>query len=188
MSDIKAIDLGPEDEKPEPKWKINLRLWLYDFWPVKKFYRLMTLINRSKRALHWAKFMWTNWDFDAHSIFPLLERKLLRIQNNLERGWAIQDPKDMKALRTAIKLAKRVSDEYHEEQLYKWHEKKWGNYRNDWPLRNSKYSRQGVNSEEQAEAERADLHVLYDRITTWRGRDEKLLFAIIQKYYRVWWD
>jgi len=125
MRNSKAIK--PESLKEdEPSWKLNLKLWWWDLPPIKAYHNLRVTISRLKRVYQWSKFMWTNWDFDALSIYPLLEYKLKRVQFCLLNGHAVQDPKDLKALRIALKLAKRLSIDYHENKLYYRHERKWG--------------------------------------------------------------
>jgi hypothetical protein len=185
------------EEKRTPSWLLKLRLWWYDFAPVRWYHDLGTLYRRLKRAYKWAKnCIWTNWDFDAHSIFPLLEYKLKRIEHCLINGHAVQEDRDMKALRIAIKLAKRVSDSYHEEKLYDRHERKWGAHapwKESWKENEDGTStyvgrRLKVKSDQDKELETADLRSLWKKEEEWRSRDEKLLFAIIQKYYKVWWD
>jgi hypothetical protein len=114
----------------------------------------------------------------------------------LKNGHAVQKELDLKALRIAIKLAKRISDDYHEDKLYDWHERKWGelsSWEDSWkPQENgsSRYigRRKKVKTEADRELEVVDLRKLWEKIEAWRSRDEKLMFAIIQKYYRVWWD
>jgi hypothetical protein len=202
MRDSKALKPGNqfedrEDDKKTPTWLLNLRLWWWDFAPVRWYYDVGTFIRRLKRAYKWTKnCIWTNWDFDAQTIFPLLEYKLKRIEFCLKNGHAVQEERDLKALRISIKLAKRVSDDYHEGKLYEWHERKWGGHtpwRESWEDQgdgSSRYvgRRVKVKTEQDREAEVADLRALWAKNDAWRSRDEKLLFSIIQKYYRVWWD
>jgi hypothetical protein len=139
--------------------------------------------------------MWTNWDFDAQTIFPLLEHKLKRILLCLENGHAHQEPKDLKALKLAIKLAKRVSEDYHESKYYDWHEARWGELKT-WftPVEGKKGYSQWNSTRakivtEQDKAQEREAHIgMWPKIEKWRRRDERLLFAIIQNYYRNWWD
>jgi hypothetical protein len=181
------------EEKDEPTWKLKLRLWWYDFPPVKFVHDVEVFFRRLKRAIKWAQFMWTNWDFDAMTIWPLLERKLQRVQICLENGHAIQEPQHMKALKVALKLLNRLSNNYHETKLYDRHEKKWGEHitwftpaENNCSRWNS--TRANIKNAADKEAELADLRVLWDKEPKWRERDEKRCLAIIQKYHRYWWD
>jgi hypothetical protein len=156
---------------------------------------ISTFFRRSKRLYHWSKFMWTNWDFDSHSIFPLLEYKLKRLEHCLNNGHAIHEPKDLKALRIAIKLCKRISDEYHETKVYSWHERKWGElktwftpYDGDKDLFIMNFARPKANTDQEKAEERADLMKRHEIIEPWLARDTRNLFNIVQKYYRAWWD
>lgn len=192
---MRSKPLKIDFQKDKAYWKYKLSEWWYAFWPVKWYYDLEVLISRSKRLYKWAKFMWTNWDFDALTIYPLLEYKLKRVQHNLINGNAVHEVGDLKALKIALKLAKRLSNDHHENKYHEWHDKKWGKLKtwltpmNDGTgnyLYNS--SRGRAVTIEDKERERQDYLAMWENYGKWRKRDEKLFFAILQKYIPVWWD
>lgn len=189
--------LKPFDDKDnEPIWKLKLKEWWYDLPPVKWYYSLWVTYRRLKRVYRWSKFMWTNWDFDALSIYPLLEYKLKRVQYCLEQGHAIQEDKDMKALRIVIKLANRLANDYHETKLYDRHEAKWGQLHtwftdcNDGTGCSQMHSkRPKAVTEEEQEKELEEFRNLFFALEPkWRGRDEKWFFEILRRHIRNLWD
>jgi len=153
-----------------------------------------TFFHRLKRLYKWNKeCLWTNWDFDAATIFPLLKYKLERVQDDLVRGCALHEPEHLKALRIAIKLSSRVSDDYHETKLYAKHEAKWGEIKTQrFPLEGGgsrvTFTRANADTEDKMRLCGDELLAILERAETWRERDERLLFEIIRKYYRYWWD
>lgn len=195
MFNSKALKPGNPWDRKEPSWRSKLRELWHEFPLVKLWDNTRWIIRRAKRLLHWSKFMWTNWDFDATSIWPLLEYKLKRVQHCLQNGHAIQEPKDMKALRIAIKLAGRISNDYHEERFYARHKAKWGDFKSwftpclDKPGMSEWHSfRSNAVTEQEKEQERSERLEGYRLSELFQARDEKLCLAIIQKYHRVWWD
>lgn len=176
-------------------WKLNLKLWWWDFPPVRFIHSIRVTFRRLKRAYHWASFMWTNWDFDGATIYPLLEHKLKRVEHSLKNGYAEHEDRDMKALRAAIKLARRLSDEYHETKLYAWHERKWGELRvwttpcEDRPeYFKFNSTRPNIKNDTDKENERSDHMDIWAKEHKWRNRDEKWFYDILRIYVRKWWD
>lgn len=151
---------------------------------TKPFYNLETLLRRIIRLYHWSKFMWTNWDFDAHSIYSLLNYKLKRLEYCLINGCAIQEKKDLKALKVAIKLSQRIYDEVHEDRLMEKHYKKWGILIDGiFHSKNKKLMTGEQNI--QYRKEFIQYNTLAQKLT---DNDKKRLFAIITKYDNRWWD
>ena len=79
----------------------------YDF--VHKFITNPIYQIRRLYQWYWAVFHF-DYDFDFHGMFRIIEYKLKRIEHCLYNGHAIQDPKDLKAIKLAIKLAGRLKD------------------------------------------------------------------------------
>lgn len=152
-------------------------------------------IRRAIYVLKWAIFLWDKYDFDSHYIYPVLRRKLELLHECLLNGFAIQESVDMKALKTAVRLAKRLDLDEYEHKVYDRHDKKWG-ASIVWfePVKDRKgYStfhsrRPNANTEEEKKTERAELWAAVEVVDRIRLRDKRNLFAIIAKYDRRWWD
>jgi hypothetical protein len=176
---------------------------IYNWWynsPLSDYWHKFTLFfkrpyRRAKKLYEWHKNVFSNdFDFDAHSIYAILEYKLKRIYPVLETGHAYQEDKDMQALRIAIKLAGRLKEDNYDMAEWDRHAKKWGELKT-WftPIEGStnsmwNSSRPNVKTPEDEEQERTEMRAGYERGAAAKLRDQRNLFAILTKYMAVWWD
>lgn len=199
--DIKQVDLGEERKT---------RFWENPEHPVGRIYYffddlIWKVWGKPKMFLtklySYAKMMWVtgDYDFDAHSIYPLIELKLKRVRESLKNGRAIQDPKDMKALDLCIKLSRRLYEDKYWEKRARKHEEKWGesdmittpaSYDDKGnPLTYSiDFTRTNANTPEEKEQERKEMlesAYLEEEI---KQRERIWLFEIMAKYLPTWWD
>lgn len=199
----KALKDGVRCGCPEDKdtWLSKLAMWWYDS-SLGKFYRRWKwrLIEKPLQDLkkmwgwYWNVFK-DDYDFDAHCLFAIIEYKLKRIQPVLENGHAIQEPKDMKALKIAIKLAGRLKDDNYDMVEYDRHNHKWGELET-WftPVEDKpgysqwNSSRPKAITPEEKEQERKEMiegsHRAYARMK----REERWLFDILKNHIRNLWD
>jgi len=148
------------------------------------------------KTLGWFWYVFRNdYDFDANSIFAILEYKLKRVENCLLNGSAIQEDKDMKALRLAIKLAGRLKEDSYDILFYERHASKWGELytwftpcidHKDMSKWNS--SRPNANTPEEQEEERSDFLIACFKGDAMSKREQKWFFDILNKYIRNLWD
>lgn len=168
----------------------NIKYWLHDKWwdfVGKPIYFL-------KKVYAYAKLLWNDFDFDAQCLYPLIRLKLQRVQKALENGNAIQEDKDMKALKLAIKLLDRLIEDKYWAPMDR-HDRKWGEMetwfepteRNDgssyWMSKRAK-----ANTPELKEQEILEFRKAYETEDMLRERDKRNLFRILDKYIRTWWD
>lgn len=149
-----------------------------------------------KKLVGWQINVFANdYDFDGHCLFAIIEYKLKRVQKALESGHAYQDPKDMKALRIAIKLAGRLKDDNYDMVAWDRHEKKWGELetwtvpclnKEDMFEWHSRYP--NAVFEEQKKQCRQERQVMLLAADAKMRREQKWFYGILDKYLRVWWD
>ena len=176
------------------QWWIQTRVYdhYHDFtW---KFFKQP--ISHIKKLYGWYVNVFRHdFDFDGHSMFAIIEYKLKRIQNSLNRGCAIQEDKDLKALSLAIKLAGRLKDDKYDDCAYDRIDKKWGESKhwfepcndgsgNSW----MRTSRPNVKTDEDFTQERADMLAQHFAADYRCKREERWLYAILHKHLRHWWD
>jgi hypothetical protein len=175
-------------------WWIETRLadWYYGFtW---KF--IENPIFQVKRLAQW---YWNvfrfDYDFDGHCLFAIIEYKLKRVQKCLVEGHAIQDPKDLKAIKLAIKLASRLKDDKYEERGYDRIDKKYGQSKHWFEPCNDgtgnsiwHSSRPKVNTDAEKEEEISFWRRQYELSDYRCKREERWLYAILLTYCRNWWD
>ena len=188
-------------DEPITRWE-RLRCWYWDT----TFYKFYSDVSWKFfwKPLRDIKKMWDwywkvfnyEYDFDACYIYKILAYKLRRIEHALVNGNAVHDPKDLKALKLAIKLADRLfEDQIYFDRPYSRHEKKWGELItwfepcNDgtgcsyWRSRRPK-----ANTPEEIEQEHKEFMKAGEEEEFLRKRDQKWFYGILTKYQRSWWD
>jgi len=135
-----------------------------------------------------------DYDFDGHCLYAIVEYKLRRVEKALQNGFAIQEDMDMKALRLAVKLARRLKEDRYDDIFLDRHERKWGELEtwltpipntnsSQWHSRRSK----AINAE-QKEQERAEFIACMRAADAMVRREQKWFYGILNKYLRNWWD
>lgn len=141
-----------------------------------------------------------DYDFDAQFLYAIIEYKLKRVYPVLKNGFTVQDERDMKALRLAIKLAGRLNEDGYNAVELNRHNKKWGELEiktdrvaslgaHGEPI--SYYcdmSRPGAKTPDDKEQERKEFLEAMNRSYAAMKRDETRLYGILSKYIRVWWE
>lgn len=181
--------------KSKPTIKETVLICFYKT-PVYKFYRfLYRTFCKFRRVVQWVPFLWNDVDWDANTIYGLLEFKLKRINETLCKSEAEMEQKTMKALRIAIKLCSRLSDDIYEDMVMVHHEKKWGTP--DYTMEPDKEDPRffimiDINPKTQnpiaKEQERKERHEKYRAAETIKNRDKKTLMNILNTYVPAWWD
>lgn len=154
---------------------------------------IFRLYRKFQRLYQWNKLLWNDYDFDAHSIYSLLEHKLKNINHQLITGHAIQEKKDLQALSIAISLAARLREDKYKDITLNRHDKKWGELIT-WttPLPNGNFSwnsrRPNAVFEVQKIQERTELLAAWESAKNRRDREAKWLFSILATRIPTWWD
>lgn len=194
MQSKAVANSGAFKKRWEPAWwKKLLRPfeWLYEQCVWRVF----------KRTPHmWAYLKYASTDFDFDSVYLIrvnvfkLKRMLRAFTNNPH---CIHEPKDLQALRLAIRLGERLS-EVDYDYAARAHERKWGELNMDFePLPEEeggkhagsvlKFWRKEVTPETE-EQERQEFLAAVEADDKARERDARLFFGLLSKYYRNWWD
>ena len=195
MFNSKALKDFPDKKRSKLyMWWIETPVcdWYHDF--THKYITNPAYQVRRLWQWYWAVFK-NDYDFDFNCMFSIIEYKLKRIQRCLDNGHSVQEPKDTKALKIAIKLAGRLKEDKYEERSYDRIDKKWGASKH-WvePCNDGsgnmrmKTSRPKVNTPEEKEQEWADIKASHESCYNRMKREEKWLYAIMHKYGRSWWD
>jgi hypothetical protein len=191
----KALKEFPDKKYSKPyEWWIQSKFvdWIYDFkwkWFGKPIFQI-------KRLYQWHMNVFRfDYDFDFHCMFAIIEYKLKRIEKCLIDGNAFQDPKDIKAIKLAIKLADRLKDDNYPEAFYKRHDRKWGKMKTWFTPCNDgtgcstwNHSRPKANTPKLKEQESKEHLASMHAADAKAKREEKRLYDILHKYGRSWWD
>lgn len=147
-----------------------------------------------KNYLFWKNVLRYDYNFDSHGLLKMINYKLETMYPVLENDYAIQENKDMKALRIAIKLSKRLWEDEYDDRTYRKIEAKYGKLKINWlPIEGSDCSQMissygGNDSEEYREkvhAEKVTMLIIGEQC---KVRDERNLYAILLKYRQAWWS
>lgn len=153
--------------------------------------------------IFWGWNMRWSYDFDASTIYDMLHLKLNRLHTEFkDNGHCVWngniDHPDMKRIRVATELAKRLSTEGYTLRACREHEKKWGacemTSRPVFIGKNVGYGKvldftyPNASTDKLREICNKDLlriHKKYDRMQI---EDRKYLFRLLDKYIKQWWD
>lgn len=154
---------------------------------IKSFFRAV------KRSYDFAKIGWSNYDWDYNYLLELMSFKLKRIEKAILNGNAELDKTTVQSIRICIKLLKKLSfEDYH--YFTNIHYEKWGfpNWEYGETDSNGLSSVQIIHKNIKTEADkdqaRKELVEAYQKDLAQEQRDSRLLFAIMAKYHKTWWD
>lgn len=197
MLNSKALKPGNRyDTKNQSKFYMwwlesNISGYYYD-----TLYAIKKPFKQIKKLYDWyVNVFKDDFDFDAHSLFAIIEYKLKRVQTSLTNGNAIQEDKDLHALELAIKLAGRLKVDNYEDRQHRHHDAKWGKTVSwftpcDDGTGNSIWNTSKPNAvtEEEKAQEKKEFLDLYKISGNIRNRDEKWLYSILKNHLRNLWD
>jgi len=192
-----SFSLDPDELPFIKKVFYYLKLWFIKkpkrFF-LRNFYKLYV-------ACEYAKFSWNNYDWDFAYTYELIHFKLKRVYKALEKGNAVQETEDMKALKELTKIVYRLYKGGYDRKYNRVHDKKWGKLEIDsipeydqkgkikfyrWEFWRSNCPKDAP--EEIKNQERADNKSCYDRAEIDRCKDIDRLAEILKKHALKWWD
>lgn len=94
------------------------------YYPIHDTYNMYS--DRISRSLAFARFGWTNHDFDFGYTYQIMTFKLKRLHACLLDGHAEQEEGDLAALLEAIAICERLNLGDHDDKYLEVHDKKWG--------------------------------------------------------------
>ncbi len=188
-----------DEEEPKTKLgKLLHKIYVSDWFDyIYKPYKEVRYIFRRlrKNYLFWKNVLRYDYDFDFHGHFRMLHYKLKTVHDCIIDDYAWQSPKDMKAFRICIKLAKRLDEDNYDDRPWRKIETKYGKsgYRFEPMNDGSDCSRWisnygGDESEEtmhKVNEERLPMIIVAEKCSK---RDERNLYAIMFKYRQSWWS
>jgi hypothetical protein len=160
-------------------------------YPVTNF--AVRYYKRFKRSFDYAKFGYSNYDWDHSYLYALLAFKLDRVHKELINGYAVQDSKDMEALKEAKAICDRLREGNYEDKYIDLHEAKWGELKLSFidqgnGLSRMDSSRSKVLTPKDEKQSRKELSKLYKQAVKDEDADIKRLGEILLKYSREWWE
>lgn len=192
---LKGFEEDPPINKLQELW---YKFYLSNFYSIitKPYTEIRRCISRLKKNyLFWKNVLRYDWDFDFHGHFRMLHYKLKTVHDCIIDDYAIQEEKDMHALRLCIKLAKKLDDDEYDERTWRKIEAQFGKMgsRFENTVGESGYSRMitnyGGNESEEYIAKVWEVKkAMYEVSEKCMHRDERNLYAIMLKYRKAWWS
>jgi secreted Zn-dependent insulinase-like peptidase len=148
-----------------------------------------------KNLIIWFPVIWEDQWRDDIFFFILIRKKLILMEKNFRKnGHHVGNEKDADKMRTCINLINRIYEDDYIEQAYKNHDKRWGQVEWSSSPTDNKYVRDIVrkypnvktkNDEKLQEKEAIRCSKLVEMQI---NQDIEMLFKILTKNIRSWWD
>lgn len=170
--------------------RLHAALWWLTF---NVYYTFTGFVKNSyhkiKKSFVYAKYGWTNYDFDYAYVWDIMYFKLKRLYKCLENDIAVQEEKDMKALKELTKIVFRLRMDSHDRKYHHAHDRKWGKLQIG-NFEGRSMSRSGTQnaSEKLKKQERKEFLKCWENGNKDREKDLDRMNAILKKHSRSWWS
>jgi hypothetical protein len=157
--------------------------------------------NGIPNLIKWFPVVWRNRWWDHYFIFDVLHKQLTLMEKNIrEYGHHVYNERDARQIKIAILLIERImKDEYH-ENVFRHHDKKWGETHFNWKDVDGKefgykdqmsvldITRDNAITKEQKDQERKEFRRLSPKVEEQKKQDIDFLFDYMKKHIQGWWD
>jgi len=148
-----------------------------------------------KNLINWIPVIWKDRWWDSHFIYPILHKKLSIMEHNIRYdGHHLYREKDADQIKVCLLLLKRIMDDEYGESAFKRHDEKWGDSEMIFiPTENPEYSAmkidyENVITDKDIKEERKDFKLAIQQEEILRKQDIDLLFKLMARHIRSWWD
>jgi len=140
------------------------------------FRKIKNFFSKIKRLFDYSKVIWGTVDWDYSSIFTLLQYSIQRTRISMKAGYCKHDKSKLRKMRVCELLIERIlNDDYHKS--IRDIEMVFGEQKNGIGKITFKYK----NGKEKFDR---DSKIAQDL----KEHDYDLLFKIVRKHIRTWWD
>jgi len=158
-------------------------------------HRLRDFNNGLKNLIVWFPLIWKDRDWDHGFLFEMLQFKLTRMEKCLRNGIHLYADKTADKVKLCTFLLDRIiKDEYY-DMVFKDHKKKWGeadlqcsDCKDKEGYSELRITRPNVKTPEDNEQERKEYRAIMKRPDELMQQDIDMLFEIMRKHIREWWD
>lgn len=176
---------------------------MFKIWCVKEkisrtYYNIKSGIPN---LFKWLPVVWRNRPWDHYFIYDVLHKQLSLMEKYIRKyGHHVYHERDAQQIKIAILLIERImKDEYH-ENVFKDHDKKWGETKFNWKDVDGEefgykkdvvaldITRDNAITKEQKDQERKEFRRLSPKVEEQRKQDIGFLFDYMKKHIQGWWD
>lgn len=146
-----------------------------------------------KRSYDYAIIGWNNPDYDFAYLNKLILFKLIRIEKEIKDGFGDHNKSTLQSLRICIKLLNKITEDSYNYNA-KLHDAKWGELivtYSELPYKKYTtmiFNRPNAITKQEQEQEKKELYIAIKKDEAQRTKHVNLLFSIMAKYSRNWWD
>ncbi len=148
-----------------------------------------------KNLIIWLPIIWSDRQWDFWFIYEILHKKLSLMEHFIRKyGYHVRSEQDADNIKKCVLLLKRLKDDDYHENAFKQHKEKWGelkfNFRKSDKANLSKLHivQDNVETEKDKIQERKDFKAACEREDFLKQQDLDLLFNLMNKHIRTWWD
>lgn len=142
----------------------------------------------------WRKVIWKDRNFDQYYIYAILKHKLTLMEECIRDSYVGSD-KEADNIKLCVYLLDRLMKDVYFEMAFKKHFEKWGDIELEFkPIEGDDeysevlFNQKNVNTKEEKEKSRIDFKRACDHENYLRDQDLDMLFTIMRKHIRGWWN
>jgi hypothetical protein len=150
----------------------------------------------------WFPTIWQDRSWDHYFIWAMLHRKLVIMEKHIRNhSHHLHRKRDADQIKIAVILLKRLLDNNYHDNVFRNHDKKWGESHFNWKETNEFYSdthkeklyslditRDNANTEKEKKQERKEFRILSKKVAEVEQQDINYLFEYMAKHIQGWWD
>jgi hypothetical protein len=120
------IDFDESPEEPKESWLTKLWDTIYDFYWKNLGWRIKQFWVSVKNLWRWLPIMWKDRDWDDHYIWEILKTKLKHQAKYIgDRDWHTRAKRDAEIMMTCVRLIEKIQDEYYAGEYMDYHESRY---------------------------------------------------------------
>lgn len=151
--------------------------------------------RRLKVAFEYARFSWTQYDWDEGYLYDIMAWKMRRMHDHLSnKAVSVQQPQDLAALVQAATVCERLKENAYDMVHWDAHDVKWGKSEitfEDIPNTDTckmLFSKRANVTPENEEQQRAEYLECATKADEDRKADIDQLARLLKDYAPTWWD
>jgi hypothetical protein len=143
--------------------------------------------------IKWFPVVWKDRDWDHEFILDILKFKLTNVENMFRHhGNHVDSEKDADNVHKAILYLDRMISFDYDENVFKHHDKKWGQIETKTMERNGRscfdITRSNIKTVENEKKEHKEYRRLSKIVEKQEVQDYEMFFNHLKKHIRSWWD
>ena len=142
-----------------------------------------------KNIFIWFKIIWNDRQWDSYFLFILMQHKLALMQKYFEtNAHYIGADKNVKNIKICKNLLKRLADDNYCKNVFLFHDEKWGEANIIFKDNTIIVNRKNCLTEDDKKKEKKEAINLCNREMLLIDQDLNLLFTVMRKQIKHWWD